>query len=253
MTREEEIFLIKKIRNENSNEARTELYKAYQYLIKKIAVTYISRVRDLTLEDLQGEGTLGFFMAIERYDISNGAKFDTYAYNWIRERILAAIKANERKIYVPYTQAQNISKLKKYLEEANKFGYKGKEAEMYAMSNMNMTEEKFDSLIKNYKLVELAQNTLDYDSCLNVAGDSTNVEGVVDKIYNEELNTLLIREIDKLEEFEKVVFKALFFEGKTIKDLVSSGYSIDKIKKAKNSGLKKLKSKLIPLKKQLGF
>ncbi len=57
-------------------------------LVKSVAKKYAGRNSHLQ-QDLEQEGFLGVLDAQKRFDASKGAKFSTYAYFWIRKRILA--------------------------------------------------------------------------------------------------------------------------------------------------------------------
>ena len=66
-----------------------KLYQDYLPLIKSIASRYKGMV---AFEDLVQEGFLGLLEAEERFDSSRGAKFSTYAFYWVKRRILEAIQ-----------------------------------------------------------------------------------------------------------------------------------------------------------------
>jgi len=66
-----------------------KLYQDYLPLIRSIASRYKGMV---AFEDLVQEGFLGLLEAEERFDSSRGAKFSTYAFYWVKRRILEAIR-----------------------------------------------------------------------------------------------------------------------------------------------------------------
>lgn len=66
-----------------------KLYQDYLPLVKSIASRYKGRV---PFEDLVQEGLLGLFEAEKRFDSSKKAKFSSYAYYWIKKKILEAIQ-----------------------------------------------------------------------------------------------------------------------------------------------------------------
>ena len=66
-----------------------EFCQNYLPLVKSIASRYKGRV---SFEDLIQEGFLGLLEAEKRFDPSKKAKFSTYAFYWIKKRILEAIQ-----------------------------------------------------------------------------------------------------------------------------------------------------------------
>ena len=56
---------------------------------------------ELSLNDLINEGNIGLIKAAQRFDISRGFKFISYAVWWIRQSILQAIQEKGRKIKIP--------------------------------------------------------------------------------------------------------------------------------------------------------
>ena len=66
------------------------LYHDYLPLIKSVASKY--KKEGVPFEDLIQEGFLGLLEAKERFDPSKKVKFSTYAFYWIRKKILEAIQ-----------------------------------------------------------------------------------------------------------------------------------------------------------------
>ncbi|HEC92577.1 MAG TPA: sigma-70 family RNA polymerase sigma factor [Candidatus Atribacteria bacterium] len=66
-----------------------KLYQNYLPLVKSIASRYKGRV---SFEDLIQEGFLGLLEAKKRFDLSKKVKFSTYAFYWIKKKILEAIQ-----------------------------------------------------------------------------------------------------------------------------------------------------------------
>ena len=67
-----------------------KLYQDYLPLIKSIASRY--KKEGISFEDLVQEGFLGLLEAEKRFDSSKKAKFSTYAFYWIKKKILEAIQ-----------------------------------------------------------------------------------------------------------------------------------------------------------------
>jgi RNA polymerase primary sigma factor len=102
LTVEQEVDLAKKLKSSNkkvSDDARELFITSNLRLVIKIAQGYMNC--GLDLEDLVGEGNIGLFSAVERFDPSKGAKFSTYAAYWIRQRITRSLSNDGQLIRMP--------------------------------------------------------------------------------------------------------------------------------------------------------
>ncbi|ARC83112.1 RNA polymerase sigma factor, sigma-70 family protein [Clostridium argentinense CDC 2741] len=231
--------LLRKAKLENSEQAKQELYFKYENLIFKMATAYKSCGIDF--DDLVAEGTVGFFYAIERFDLERDVKFNTYAVNWIRERILDAIKKSYRKVGVPYSKLSTITKLKKLSRDADLLGLSEEEKKMYLIKNLKITEEKLDELNKiNYSLSNI-QSIDDEGAEVIINLRSPDVEN---EVLANDLKSILKKSFEILTEEEKFIITSLYFENKTLKDLVSPEIDLYTCSKLKKQALKKLKHHL---------
>ncbi|KPJ50205.1 hypothetical protein AMJ40_03545 [candidate division TA06 bacterium DG_26] len=73
---------------------KDELVEKYRPLVVSIANRY--RHYGVPFDDLVQEGSQGILDALERYDERKGVKFSTYAYSWIKKRILGALDRETR-------------------------------------------------------------------------------------------------------------------------------------------------------------
>ena len=78
---------------------RERLILANTRLVRAVARRY--RTRGMTVEDLEMEGMVGLMRAVEKYDVSRGYKFSTYATSWIRQAIGRAIDDQSALIRMP--------------------------------------------------------------------------------------------------------------------------------------------------------
>lgn len=93
-------------------------------LVFKVAQTVRYREGQLDLEDLFQHGMIGLIRAVEKFDVSLGCKFSTYASWWIRQRITRAVMNEGSAIRLPVHVQTEIDKLLKrereYLERGNR-------------------------------------------------------------------------------------------------------------------------------------
>ena len=107
---EEEIILIKKIREGDRNSLNKFLKSNLKYVIM-VAKKY--NHCGVPLADLISEGNLGMIKAVEKFDETRGFKFISYATWWIEQAISHFIKTHSRVVRLPENIISNMGKMKK--------------------------------------------------------------------------------------------------------------------------------------------
>ncbi|MBQ9239158.1 MAG: sigma-70 family RNA polymerase sigma factor, partial [Treponema sp.] len=88
LTREEEIELAQKAQA-GDKFAKDKIVRANLRFVVTVAKKYQNHGLDLL--DLVSEGNIGLMTAVDRFDVSKGYRFISYAVWWIRQAILKAI------------------------------------------------------------------------------------------------------------------------------------------------------------------
>lgn len=131
LSREEEIDLALKAKA-GDKAAKDKIVNANLRFVVNVAKKYQNH--GLDLPDLISEGNIGLLTAIERFDVSKGYHFISYAVWWIRQAILKAICEKSRAIRLPLNRANELVQI----EHARKLmaGDKTEEQEFAEVARM---------------------------------------------------------------------------------------------------------------------
>lgn len=105
LSREEEIDLALKAKA-GDKAAKDRIVNANLRFVVNVAKKYQNH--GLDLPDLISEGNIGLLTAVDRFDVSKGYHFISYAVWWIRQAILKAICEKSRAIRLPLNRANEL-------------------------------------------------------------------------------------------------------------------------------------------------
>ncbi len=125
LSREEETELAIKAKN-GDKAAKDKIVNANLRFVVNVAKKYQNRGIDLI--DLISEGNIGLITAIDRFDVTKGYHFISYAVWWIRQSILKSVCEKSRAIRLPLNRANELVQIEKAKKAVS--GHKTEEQEI---------------------------------------------------------------------------------------------------------------------------
>lgn len=110
LSHEEETRLAQEAKN-GSKAAKDKIVKANLRFVVNVAKKYQNRGMDLT--DLISEGNIGLMTAIDRFDVTMGYHFISYAVWWIRQSITKALSEKTGDVRLPLNRVNELAQIRK--------------------------------------------------------------------------------------------------------------------------------------------
>ena len=167
-------------------DARKEFIKYNLKLVLYVAKNYIGK--GLEIEDLFEEGNLGLIMAVDKYDVTKGYRFASYANYWIRHAIVRAIQDKSRNIRIPVNINEDLYKYKQVVSKLK-----------ISLSREPNTYEVADEMNKSIKYVRFLEkhlmDTVSLNSLLDIEAPITDKSSYLDDIM---INLSLREDLEKM-------------------------------------------------------
>lgn len=198
---------------------REKLIIEYSHLVKYVAgrlnIYFGSNVE---YDDLVGFGVFGLIDAIDKFDLSKGVKFETYASLRIKGSIIDSIREMD---WVPRSLRQKNKELEKvYWEIENELGHSASDKEV--ADKLGISLDEFYKLINDVNvssmvsLEEFLEQNYEIGVDLPSLSKEDKPENYIEVV---ELKGILTEAIDKLPEKEKTVISLYYFEELTLKEI----------------------------------
>lgn len=173
LSRDEETDLALKAKA-GDKAAKDKIVNANLRFVVNVAKKYQNH--GLDLPDLISEGNIGLLTAVDRFDVSKGYHFISYAVWWIRQAILKAICEKSRAIRLPLNRANELVQI----EHARKLmtGDKTEEQEFAEVARMLKMDKKHVR-----EMVNISRDMISLDA--QVASSDNDRTSVSDFIEDE--------------------------------------------------------------------
>jgi RNA polymerase sigma factor for flagellar operon FliA len=201
-------------------ELRDRLTLAYTDLVKKLVRRMMPRYGAVAeFDDLVSCGILGLIDAVERFDLSHGVKFETYAVRRVRGEILDYLRSQD---WAPTSLRRRISAVSDAFDELEAAG-DADNAEYKVAEKLGMTEEQVDRLLARSHMF----NVMRFEEALS-EGQPHREPRVAEEdlpeniLLERDLSDRLSAAIEALPERERLVVTLYYYEGLLLRDIADT-------------------------------
>lgn len=226
-------------------ESRDMLIQKYSYLVRCIAIKIVGRYQYFNdLDDIINEGLIALMDSISKFDASKRVKFETFASIKIRGAMIDYIRKQDcfprrlKKMARTINQAdetlnQRLGRSPKEDEIAEYLEVSPREYEKMLSETCSLNMLSFEELVYEKGVETMA---------LHSSGDNGGPEQAM---AGKELRDMLARDIDRLDEKEKLVIALYYKEQLKIKEISGVlGISESRVSQIHSNALRKLKKSL---------
>ena len=233
---------------ENVGNNMAVLYDQVKDFIHAMAYKYHGQGE---LEDLEQEGFLSLYDAIDHYEADQGVKFLTYASHWIRQRMQKYIQNTGSPLRLSAGRQEAIRKYRKFCTEFQaEQGCKPTEAELCRslwLTLEQLREIQYDACMTAVKSLDApikgAEGEEDTTLGELAASAADPCEELLDRLEQEELCSVLWQCVDSLPGKQPDVIRSRYKDNLTMKQCGQfCGISEAEVRKQQLKALRSLRS-----------
>ena len=233
---------------ENVGDNMAILYDQVKDFIHAMAYKYHGQGE---LEDLEQEGFLALYDAIDHYEADQGVKFLTYASHWIRQRMQKYIQNTGSPLRLSAGRQKAIRKYRKFCTEfQTEQGRKPTEAELCRslwLTLEQLREIQYDACMTAVKSLDApikgAEGEEDTTLGELAASAADPCEELLDRLEQEELCSVLWQCVDSLPGKQPDVIRSRYKDNMTMKQCGQfCGISEAEVRKQQLKALRSLRS-----------
>ena len=220
---EHEVKMWKRYKRTKSLEQREEIIKKYLYLVKYVAGRVaIGLPPNVDFNDLVSYGVLGLLDAINKYDVSQGNKFETYAVSRVRGSIMDELRKLDWAPRLLRKKAREIDRKCKELEE--KHGRSASDDEVAQALNISQAElNSVYSDLNSTTFLSLDEVWQNDDGNKPISRLQTVEDCLITNQFHylqqTEVKAILAQAINQLPEKEKLVVVLYYYENLTLREI----------------------------------
>ncbi len=204
----------------NKQELLEQLFIQNRAFIADCAMKYQGMAE---FDDLMQEGFLGLCAACDQWDSCNGAKFLTYAYHHIKQKMYRYVQGNTSSIRVPEAQLSLIHKYEMLVSDSLKNTSKSP-SDRFLILHLGINQQQLKQLKKDAEMLKI--KSLDEpistdDEALSlidsIADEADHISDLEENIQQEQLYTVLWGIVNKLPSEQAKVIHERYENDLTIK------------------------------------
>ncbi|NLP26069.1 MAG: FliA/WhiG family RNA polymerase sigma factor [Clostridiales bacterium] len=246
LTEDEFLVLHKKYRETKDINIRNQLVMNFMYIPKATAVQLRGIVSGYAqIEDMVNQGVISLIDCIERFDVSRGIKFESYAFMRVRGGIIdlvrkqnfvpRRVRSTSKAITETYNQLSNeLMREPTQKEIAERMGISVEKLSQYNFESTNAITLSFEELIQNVSQFGDVMDSSSYDDVYPEKN-----------LMKNEIREVLKEGIDSLTEREKLLITLYYYEDLLFADIAKiMDVTPQRVSQLHSRAILKLKSKM---------